>query len=84
MALLLPEQVVMALALLLLLLLAHLEQQHAARDADRYEWPQVIILDRADGGEEVKEEERQSASFAKPTHISASFLPSRREVTLPW
>lgn len=39
-----------------------LRQQHAARDADRYEWPQVIILDRADGGEEVKEEERESAS----------------------
>ena len=37
-----------------------LRQQHAARDADRYEWPQVIILDRADSGEEVKEEERQA------------------------
>ena len=41
-----------------------LRQQHAARDADRYEWPQVIILDRADSGEEVKEEERQAN--AKP------------------
>ncbi len=41
-----------------------LRQQHAARDADRYKWPQVIILDRADSGEEVKEEERQAN--AKP------------------
>ena len=43
-----------------------LRQQHAARDADRYERPQVIIVDRAAGGEEVKEEERQ-APVAKPT-----------------
>ena len=63
-----------ALALLLLLLLAHLEQQHAARDADRYEWPQVIILDRADGGEEVKEEERQAhPSRSRRSHFRKIF-----------
>jgi hypothetical protein len=49
-----------------------LRQQHAARDADRYEWPQVIILDRADSGEEVKEEERQAN--VKPMLTFPSFL----------
>ena len=29
-----------------------LRKQHAARDADRYEQPQVIIVDRTDGGED--------------------------------
>ncbi len=39
-----------------------LRKQHAARDADRYERPQVIVLDRTDGDEEVKEEERQESA----------------------
>ena len=51
-----------------------LREQHAARDADRYEWPQVIILDRADGGEEVKEEERQAhPSRSRRSHFREFF-----------
>ena len=51
-----------------------LRQQHAARDADRYERPQVIIVDRAAGGEEVKEEERQAhPSRSRRSHFREFF-----------
>ena len=51
-----------------------LREQHAARDADRYERPQVIIVDRAAGGEEVKEEERQAhPSRSRRSHFREFF-----------
>ena len=55
-----------------------LREQHAARDADRYERPQVIIVDRAAGGEEVKEEE----SWEEWQVAASASARSRRSCTI--
>ena len=68
-----------------------LREQHAARDTDRYERPQVIIVDRAAGGDqEVKEEEWQVAASASARSRRsctifrrAPFTSTRRDSHLP-
>ena len=65
-----------------------LREQHAARDADRYERPQVNIVDRAAGGEEVKDQRGGAASASTRRRSCtifrrAPFTPTRRDSHLP-